>query len=131
MSAVVHQRVKCSLNLHFLFFDFLAKVVKNVRREASIKNPLTGDCLEIDVWFPSLNLGFEYQVSFFFFSFPYLFFFLLILFLFLSFFKKIFFLFYYVSTRMSTITSLHGIPINHLPLCKKQIVSMRTNPIFI
>ena len=34
----------------------------NARKEAGILNPGTGRFLELDVYLPSLNLGFEYQV---------------------------------------------------------------------
>eukprot|EP00026_Physarum_polycephalum_P001044 Phypoly_transcript_01045.p1 GENE.Phypoly_transcript_01045~~Phypoly_transcript_01045.p1 ORF type:complete len:1215 (-),score=190.78 Phypoly_transcript_01045:36-3680(-) len=36
-------------------------VKKNVRKEASIKNPHTGGYLEVDVWYPDLKICFEYQ----------------------------------------------------------------------
>ena len=34
----------------------------NARKEAQLLNPETGDYLELDIWLPSLNLAFEYQV---------------------------------------------------------------------
>lgn len=34
----------------------------NVRKEADLKHAATGAHLELDIWLPSLNLAFEYQV---------------------------------------------------------------------
>ena len=34
----------------------------NARREADIINPESGQYLELDIWIPSRNLAFEYQV---------------------------------------------------------------------
>ncbi len=39
------------------------KVFSNVRKELQIINPETGIPLEIDIWIPSLKIGFEFQVS--------------------------------------------------------------------
>eukprot|EP00026_Physarum_polycephalum_P002350 Phypoly_transcript_02356.p1 GENE.Phypoly_transcript_02356~~Phypoly_transcript_02356.p1 ORF type:complete len:908 (+),score=118.97 Phypoly_transcript_02356:113-2836(+) len=36
-------------------------VVNNARKEASIKNPNTGALLEVDVWYPELQICFEFQ----------------------------------------------------------------------
>mgnify|MGYP001035413812 CR=1 FL=1 len=35
----------------------------NVRKEAGIRNPESDTWLEVDVFIPSLKLGFEFQVS--------------------------------------------------------------------
>jgi len=34
----------------------------NVRKEADLVDPLTGELLELDIYLPTLNLAFEYQV---------------------------------------------------------------------
>jgi hypothetical protein len=34
----------------------------NVRKESSLRSDVTGVPLELDVWFPRLNLAFEFQV---------------------------------------------------------------------
>lgn len=34
----------------------------NVRKATNIVSPSTGNLLEIDIWIPSLKIGFEYQV---------------------------------------------------------------------
>ena len=34
----------------------------NARKSPDLVNPMTGDYLEIDIWLPSLRLGFEFQV---------------------------------------------------------------------
>jgi hypothetical protein len=36
----------------------------NARKETSLRNDVTGACLELDVWFPQLHLAFEFQVTF-------------------------------------------------------------------
>lgn len=43
-------------------FDSFAQVLKNARKASAIISPLTGDYMNIHVWFPLLNLGFEFQV---------------------------------------------------------------------
>ena len=68
----------------------------------SIKNPLTGGYLEVDVWYPGLKICFEYQV-----------------FLSISLCSSL--LTGYC--RMTTITSLHGTHKSHLMLCRKRTVS--------
>eukprot|EP00026_Physarum_polycephalum_P000339 Phypoly_transcript_00339.p1 GENE.Phypoly_transcript_00339~~Phypoly_transcript_00339.p1 ORF type:complete len:1688 (+),score=210.60 Phypoly_transcript_00339:78-5141(+) len=54
----VHQG-KLETALGGIFPHFIA--TKNARKEVAIKNPLTGDYYEVDVWYPDLNLCFEYQ----------------------------------------------------------------------
>lgn len=51
-----------SLLAHFVEQGVEMKV--NVRKEAQLVNPATGDYLELDAYLPSLNLAFEYQVRF-------------------------------------------------------------------
>jgi len=36
----------------------------NVRKEAQLVNPKTGEYLELDIWFPSLKFALEYQATF-------------------------------------------------------------------
>ena len=38
-------------------------MVVNARKAAGVINPNTGDVMELDIYMPSLNLGFEYQVG--------------------------------------------------------------------
>jgi len=38
-------------------------MVVNARKVAGVINPNTGDAMELDIYMPSLNLGFEYQVG--------------------------------------------------------------------
>jgi hypothetical protein len=35
----------------------------NARKETQLRSDVTGQWLELDIWFPQLNLAFEYQVS--------------------------------------------------------------------
>lgn len=37
-------------------------IIQNARKEAELVNPATDEFLELDVYVPSLNLAFEYQV---------------------------------------------------------------------
>jgi hypothetical protein len=34
----------------------------NARKETALRSDVTGASLELDVWFPRLNLAFEFQV---------------------------------------------------------------------
>lgn len=44
--------------------DKNGKMIKfNVRKELGIFSPFTGSLLEVDIWIPSLNLAFEFQVQ--------------------------------------------------------------------
>jgi len=38
------------------------EILVNARKEPGIVNPATGDYLELDIWLPTLNLAFEFQV---------------------------------------------------------------------
>eukprot|EP00026_Physarum_polycephalum_P001637 Phypoly_transcript_01639.p1 GENE.Phypoly_transcript_01639~~Phypoly_transcript_01639.p1 ORF type:complete len:968 (+),score=84.26 Phypoly_transcript_01639:164-3067(+) len=40
---------------------FDSRVVRNARKEVSIRHPFTGKWQEVDVWYPDLHLCFEYQ----------------------------------------------------------------------
>ena len=40
----------------------IVQVIKNARRELRIVNPATGAFLEVDVWYPDIRIGFEFQV---------------------------------------------------------------------
>lgn len=35
----------------------------NVRREGGLRNPSTGEYLELDIFIPALNIAFEFQVG--------------------------------------------------------------------
>jgi hypothetical protein len=37
----------------------------NSRKQSALVDPITGDYLELDMWFPYLKLGFELQVVYF------------------------------------------------------------------
>lgn len=39
-------------------------IISNARKQLSIRNPETDNFLELDIWIPDLNLGFEFQVYF-------------------------------------------------------------------
>ena len=41
----------------------LTEIHANVRKGTDIRNETSGNLLEIDVWIPSLNLCFEFQVN--------------------------------------------------------------------
>lgn len=38
-------------------------IITNVRKDALVKNPVTGNYFEIDVWVPDFQLCFEFQVQ--------------------------------------------------------------------
>lgn len=37
-------------------------IVINARKQAAIKNPINNEYFEVDIFIPSLQLGFEFQV---------------------------------------------------------------------
>jgi len=39
------------------------EIKTNVRKESTLVNPYTGNAMELDIYLPSLNLAFEFQVS--------------------------------------------------------------------
>ena len=86
----IHCRSTPSLSLAILFLlsqalftfliilfviDIYQYIISNARDEAQIKNKLSDHYFEVDLWIPSMNLGFEFQVFSFYsaFSFPFLF----------------------------------------------------------
>ncbi len=46
----------------FILFSFVKEIYQNVRKEGSVKNPLSGAFLEMDIWIPDFNLCLEIQV---------------------------------------------------------------------
>ena len=38
------------------------EMITNARKETGIKNPETGEYLELDIYIPSLHIAFEYNV---------------------------------------------------------------------
>lgn len=50
--------------LPILIFDITVPAIKNSLKESNLKSPETSGYLEVDVWFPDLKLGFEFQVPF-------------------------------------------------------------------
>lgn len=53
----------CSLYFPPFLLTSVSRGIKNARKEAKILNPDTGAFLEVDVWYPELKIGFEFQVS--------------------------------------------------------------------
>jgi len=56
--------VSNSLSLSELIFNHQKeKRIVNARRESKLRNKATGSLLEIDIYLPDLQLGFEFQVT--------------------------------------------------------------------
>jgi hypothetical protein len=56
------RRMHC-LNIFLIsVLFFYTEVIIDSRKNSAIKNPSTGAYMQVDVWIPSLLLGFEFQV---------------------------------------------------------------------
>ena len=51
------------LILHIKSNDKLKEILVNTRKDAQIKDPVTGHNMELDIWIPSKKISFEFQVS--------------------------------------------------------------------
>jgi hypothetical protein len=80
-------------------------MIRNARKEANLINPPTGNYLEVDIFLPSLKLGFEYQVS--------------LMDSILNLITKIFFFFFVVDELRKLI--IMSVPITRITLCKQFI----------
>lgn len=49
------------LNILYIFDNYIITHV-NARKVANLRHPKTDCYLELDIWLPTLNIGFEFQV---------------------------------------------------------------------
>ena len=57
-------KVSPKVSMHIKSNDKLKEIFVNTKKDAQIKDPVTGHNMELDIWIPSKKISFEFQVLF-------------------------------------------------------------------